>query len=256
MYSPASRTLDRRIFPKVHCMRFWLNIMVQNASSSGRILDSSLSTFPGMIALTTSFPSGSSKGWNSFCMDRRNPSSATRRASLRLTSRRLPVRIWRLSSVAIAKTTWEIISFSFFWGILTCDPPDSGLISGYSAAFMTARLLRFFMQRMVAVRLSVTEMLTVPAGILRISSVNSRPGSTVWPSSWMAAAFVYSMTSEPSEQVSCTRPSSAEINTPSRICLAGRADNARVTVFSPSRRSCAFMLKIIRFNLFPCLRWR
>ena len=230
-------------------MRFLSKSMLQNASSSGRILDSSFRTFPGMIALTTFTPSGSSKGWNTFCMARRKPSSATRRASLRLTSRRLPVRIWRLSSVAIAKTTREIISASLFCGIFTTEPDCSSWISGYSSAFMIARLLRFFMQRITAVLRSVTEMFTSPTGIFRMSSVKSLPGRTTSPSSWIDAALVYSITRDPSEQVILTRPSSAEIRIPSRICFGERGESARVTVFRPSRRSWEFMVKIIQFNL-------
>ena len=55
-----------------------------------------------------------------------------------------------LSSVAIAKTTWEIISLNLFCWIFTTEPVFIGLISGYSAGFITARELRFFMQRIVA----------------------------------------------------------------------------------------------------------
>ena len=38
---------ERRMLPKVHCSRPLSMIILQKASSSGRILESSVSTFPG-----------------------------------------------------------------------------------------------------------------------------------------------------------------------------------------------------------------
>ena len=114
---------------------------------------------------------------------------------------------------------------------------------------MMDRLERFFMQRITAERRSVTEMLTSPTGIFRISSVKSLPGSTAWPSSLMEAAFVYSMTSDPSEQIIWTRFSDAVIRMPSRICFGERGASALVTVFRPSSRSWEFIVKIMQFNL-------
>ena len=112
------------------------------------------------------------------------------------------------------------------------------MISGYSAAFMIARLLFARWQRTEAVLLfAVREISTSPPGIFLISSENSLPGSTVCPSSTTSATFVYSMERDPSEQVRLILLSSATISTPSRICLAGLADNALVTVLRPSSRS-------------------
>ena len=103
------------------------------------------------------------------------------------TSRRQPVRIWRLSSVAMAKTTREIISLSCFWGMLTSTPCSTSPISGYSAAFITARLDLEDMHLMAAVWLSPTLTVTSPPGSLRASSAKSLPGSTVRPSSRICA---------------------------------------------------------------------
>ena len=195
-----------------------------------------------MTALSTSCPAGSSKGWKTFCMARRKPSRATRRASSCLTSSRQPVRICRLSSVAMANTTRAIISFNLFCGILMVTPLSTSAISGYSMGFMPARLLLEDMQRMEAEWFSLTLTVTLPPGSLRTSSVRSLPGRTTRPGSFTSAVRTLSMVRLPSEQVRLIPSSEASTSTPSRICLAGRAASARVTVFSPSRRSWAFIV--------------
>ena len=54
--------LVSRILPKVHCILPLSISREQKASSSGRIFISSLSTLPGITALTRSTPTGSSNG--------------------------------------------------------------------------------------------------------------------------------------------------------------------------------------------------